>query len=109
MVIEPALAHRSRTTLECRLEKRKVARQREGRGVVRMHAGGEEDEKWVGTREFACTRGGGEGFTDAHDCSRTCAARPRDDSGAVIVECLIGQVRVTIDEISHQKVKTAVE
>ena len=109
MIVETAFANGSRAAAKRLLEEGKISRRRESCRVVRMDAGREEEEVRVIAGEIAGALGGGEGFANADESARAGGPCARNDLVAVAVECRIGEMSVAVDEISHQKVKTAVE
>jgi hypothetical protein len=99
VVVQPAFAHRHHFRLGEQRPHLRIALGGVFAGVVRMHAGGGEQEPRMGARQFQrpgrmLAAGPGD-----HQLGHAGSARALQDCVAIAVEGLVGEVGTDIDEL----------
>jgi hypothetical protein len=103
MVVEPALTDRHGTEGAFPRDPLGVAQRIEARGVMRMHAGGEEHPSRIRRTDRSRPRRGVERFSDADDRADARQPGALDHRRAVVVERRVGEMRVAVDEEGRGK------
>jgi hypothetical protein len=98
VVVEAALTDRDRAALKKAAQFWYVALGVERRGIVRMNAGGRENEAWIFRGALSGDRGGIDRLPDADDRGRARIAGAGDYRVAVAGERCVREVGVAVDE-----------
>ncbi len=101
VVVEAALADRHRARVEKGAKTRWVGDGIERGRIVRVHAGGGEDEAGVTRRDRRGTLGGRQRFPNADERAGSSPTRSFYDFLAIRVERRVGEMDMTVDEVRH--------